>query len=180
MNISGAGSSCFLYMSLGLGLPLRQELLGDDYEIQKVATCPSDVGYFAVSRPRNYWVLAHKGEAHFLQPVAEVYEKISNQLSHYRDVTIEHLFWESDPSELRRERLGSSSKSQEPKDGHSWQNQLSSFERKTLEKYMEQWRSTHDSMEEAVFVLNQNPDVHRSWTRMKAGEPGRLPTLRLS
>ncbi|CAE7900180.1 unnamed protein product [Symbiodinium microadriaticum] len=119
---------------------LVQELLSDIYEIQQIPVSPGDLGYHAISRPRIYWILVHKEHGRFLQSVRDVYASISAELSDCRDVQIPFLFWERDPSALRRERLASAKG--DSADEPSWKSQLSGFEQENLANYENMWKET--------------------------------------
>ena len=177
-----AGACCSspaIYVDMCPLAMFRKEQLSSDYEIHEVPATPADVGYAAVSRPRVFWVCAHKEHARFVRPVREVFFRISSLLKQCRSLTVPSLFWETDPAELRRERLDSSGKNcVRSTDSDSWMAQLSDFETDNLNKYRSMWASTNRGpSEDAVFLLNQNPLVHRTWTSMNPGSPPRLPTL---
>ena len=154
-----AGACCSspaIYVDMCPLAMFRKEQLSSDYEIHEVPATPADVGYAAVSRPRVFWVCAHKEHARFVRPVREVFLRISSLLKQCRSLTVPSLFWETDPAELRRERLDSSGKNcVRSTDSDSWMAQLSDFETDNLNKYRSMWASTNRGP--------QNLDEHESW-----------------
>ena len=78
-----------------------------DYHISTLTSKPQDLGFHAVSRNRNFHLLVHKAKGQFISNPQELYESIAKMLRPNKEVTLEALFWEQDPDELRREVLGS-------------------------------------------------------------------------
>ena len=120
------------------------------------------MGYHAVARQRNYFIAVHKAQGQFLQSPKTVYDNVASLLAGCRDVDVASLFWETDEVELRVERLSSSPKASSV--GVSFEEQLSAFERGNLKKYRAKWDSLEKPKQQAVYVLNQNPDKHPSMT----------------
>ena len=152
-----------------------------DYHIKKITTHPQDLGFHAVNRARDYFLLIHKKKGQFVTDPVKVYQKLVDRLSANQSVTIDSLFWESDPSELRRELLGSVtdkrlSESESPDPQGAWSNCLTDWEKGVLETYITMWQEKHGDLKGAVFNLSQNPESHRQWSACTDGLPT-MPTL---
>ena len=161
---------------------LRHENLGKDYYIHTLCTKPQDLGFHAVSRERNYHLLVHKKFGKFVGDPSALYARMSEKLEVYTDLTLDSLFWESDPDELKKELLSSLSakRLQQSDNGHEldFRSMLTNWERAQLDSYEKQWVEKHgSSMQDAVFNLSQSASQHKSWTcATKQGFPS-LPTL---
>ena len=152
--------------------------MSQHYFVETVTTRPDDLGYSAVCRERCYHCLIHKQKGRFLGKPGDVYAKISEQLKNYKDVLIESLFWETDPDELKKEALSAVTASRMGEyDPDDWSGFLTSWELDNLSTYKKMYQEKYGDMQDAIFVLNQNPTKHKSWTIRKGDEPSQLPTL---
>ncbi|CAE7242445.1 unnamed protein product [Symbiodinium sp. CCMP2592] len=155
--------------------------LRDIYYIEEIRTDPRDVGYFAVSRPRSYFILFHREQGRFLRSPRSVYSEICSTLQQQKDLRIPHLFWERDEMELRRERFASIPQSRsDDASGSAFSDQLPPFECKQLEGYKRMWKEhcSDKPADEALFVLNQDCQKYTKWTLYGTDkEAGRCPTL---
>lgn len=162
---------------------LRQENLGSDYHIHVVKTTPEDMGFFSVTRERQYLMLVHKKRGRFLRDPVEVFNRISSKLRMNRDVVVGSLFWETNASALRDEVLSSLTPARLSEDSllnegaTDWTPFLNAWEANNVQKYTELWLQQHPNLDEAVFVLNQNPDKRKSMSSKTGEDPARMPTL---
>lgn len=157
----------------------RHENLSNDYHIKRLRTKPEHVGFHAVARERFYFLLVHKKFGHFVADPEHIYDIIAGDLSADESILVDTLFWETDPTELKREILNShtASRSSSEYDESDWTHFLTPTERSWLEDYTAQWQERYSDMKDAVFVLNQNPQYHKTWTSRSDDKPSRLPTL---
>ena len=145
------------------------------------------MGYHAVSRERNFHLCLHKRFGRWVNDPAEIYEAISSRLRDCKDVLIEDLFWERDEKELRHEMLSSVTYSRMKElnesppsacDLSDWSGVLTTWEAQNLKKYEKMWIERYSDLADAVFVLNQNPEKHKSWSwRESERAHAKIPTL---
>ena len=166
---------------------LRNENMSSDYHIVTISSKPQDLGFHAISRLRNFHLLIHKKKGQFVSNPQDLYTAMVSNLEGNNEVTLDSLFWETDSAELRKELLGSLTPNRlsdvQPEDSevqtNDWTPYLTTWERKNLQKYTDAWLEKHGSLQDAVFILHQNPDVQRTWTCTGSGQPV-MPTLCLS
>ena len=170
---------------------MRRELLGQDYHIETIITKPSDLGFGCISRLRIYLLLIHKKYGRFVGSPQDLYSRITDKLQGNTAMTIDSAFWESDVSQLRSELLDSMTKTRisnlDATGGDAvssavntdWSSFLTDWETKCLSTYQSMWVDRHESLANAVFVLNQNPEFHKSWTSIGSNGQVALPTLPL-
>ena len=170
---------------------MRRELLEQDYHIETIITKPSDLGFGCISRLRIYLLLIHKKYGRFVGSPQDLYSRITDKLQGNTAMTIDAAFWESDVSKLRSELLDSMTKTRisnlDATGGDAvtsavntdWSSFLTDWEKKCLSTYQSMWVDRHESLANAVFVLNQNPEFHKSWTSIGSNGQVALPTLPL-
>ena len=166
---------------------LRNENMSSDYHIVTISSKPQDLGFHAISRLRNFHLLIHKKKGRFASNPQELYTAMMSKLESNKEVTLDDLFWETDPAELRKELLGSltpnrlsDAQGEHPEvQTNDWTPYLTSWERQNLQKYTDAWLEKHGSLQDAVFILHQNPDVQRTWTWTASGLSV-MPTLCLA
>ena len=161
----------------------RYEHLANDYHIFELTTRPRDLGYHAVSRERNYFLLVHRKKGCFIGDPRQVYKAIAERLETSQEVTIDALFWERDENELRQEALASMTPNRAKgieKTHEDWSQYLTEWEQKGLKEYSKQWLKRHGNFKDAVFVLNQNPEHHKTQSNNNGADEAYLPTLSLA
>ncbi len=140
---------------------------------------PADLGFYAVSRQRYYFLLVHKRKGVFIQDPCILYDKIKQHFDGQTAVLIKDLFWQTNEEELKAERLASCVGKRLSSGDSSWAGLLTSWESKNLETYTKNWLDAHgNSLEDAVFVLSQNSSTsHATESNKPPDAPGTMPTV---
>ena len=77
--------------------------LCQEWHIVKLRVSPADSGFHFAARAKVLHIFIHKEKATLLQDIQEVYDKIASSLRERENISMENIWWDNEPADVRWE-----------------------------------------------------------------------------